>query len=218
MITFEGDVRVSDYMQWCDNGFVFYRLRPSDPPDSEIGQVIRFPEEEHDDKFVIHNINGQEDAIKDIAFRDAVFCHWPACGVVNAEGRKVAVYVRRRQTHQYCRTYNSEGVQCTIPGNYVLRRQGFNFPGTLWANPEVVKALFRPQYYSIQDAAFMIKNGEWWSVAVTPRFTLVKMPTGYPRLFHLDEYVGSYNPEKDTIQPRSAKFQKLIDRHFREVV
>ena len=214
MIKFEGAYKLDDFSQWCGNGFLYFKTSTDPDADMHIGSIVAYPEESIDDQWIARSIEGQEYTVYDYPFAECVFCHWPTCGNVNIEDKRIALLVERRQVQQYCRTYNRYAVDMKIPGAWELRRQSVSLGDInhYWSKPSVVRALFKPTYPTFEEALDMVSFG-WYSVALNPRFAMVRIPSGSPRLYYGTQPVGSVVDKK--VRPLSGRYTKLLERNFR---
>lgn len=147
------DVCLDDVWQWLNRGWFFYDHEGTLVPATMV-QVDRR-------EFAVQTTGGDEYAFK----TGKCFPHWPVCGAVNLQG--FAMIVTRQQVRQYRRTYNNRCVLIEVPRKWeVMKRHPF-VKSINPDHPEVVNALFNPEYYSY-DRVLELLDGGWISVALNP--------------------------------------------------
>lgn len=155
------DVRLGDVWQWLNGGWFIH--------ESEAGRRPAQLEQYNEDEFVVRTVDGDEYTYE----RDSCFPHWPACGAVNVHG--FAVIVDRQQMRQYRRTYNSRCVLVDIPRKWDVMKRHEQAKRMTPDTPELVEAVFDPQYYSYTRALELLGAG-WASVALNPYLVVVGKP------------------------------------------
>ena len=154
------DLRVNDISQWLQGGWFFWKRSEEQEP--EPAQITPGGE-----AYEVITMDGVRAPLRN---RHA-FPYWPACGAVNLEG--FAVYVERRQVRQWRRTYNDQCVTVHVPRKWdVMKRQGADAVSINANSRALVRALFKPKYFTYSDALLMMETGQAVSVALNRQLVI----------------------------------------------
>lgn len=197
------DVGLDDVWQWLNRGWFKYQKGDTYVP-ATLVQVDRR-------EFAVQTTDGDEYPYK----RGLCFPHWPTCGAVNLQG--FAIIVERTQQRQYRRTYNNRCVLLDIPRKWdVMKRHPF-VQSLTPDNPEVVNALFNPEYYTYARALELLDGG-WVSVALNP-YVVVAGTRDDQLIYYRGKLLarvvdGELKPLDDT-NPRNRRILKFFDGRVR---
>lgn len=201
------DITPADLSQWIDSGYFWFRTSG----ENVICRALSWPGPGQ--PFAVQNIEtGMGYTVPDL---NDITLHWPTCGYVNLLHSKFAIYLKRLQRRQWCRTYNSHCISLAIPGQYTIRRAmgelEFNeVRGHLrTTNAHIVKYAFTPTYFSYPEAQHMLLNEGWYSVALNSNCLLCKSG-GSVDVYYRGEYAGildgnRFDPTNETIVKKIMK-------------
>lgn len=147
------DVNLDDVWQWLNRGWFYY------DKGTELVPACMVQHDRHE--FMVQTTEGDEYGYQ----RDKCYPHWPRCGAINLQG--LAVIVERTQQRQYRRTYNSRCVLLNVPRKWDAMKRHPWVKNITPENPEVVNALFKPEYFNY-DRALELLDAGWVSVALNP--------------------------------------------------
>jgi hypothetical protein len=155
-----------DVEQWLNHGWCLYHA-----PHGGMPAVVRYYGIEDAGRRRVA-IGGSPPFDELIVQAEDLAAYWPTCGSLNVDD-KYAVYLSRRPTRQYRRTYNSRVLDMKVPQRWHVMAQ----VGADLATPdsyEVAQAAFAPDYPSYGEALTML--GERPSVAITQHLIVAGEP------------------------------------------
>lgn len=202
------DITTNDLAQWIDAGYFYVTVGG----DERICRVLNWPGQNMSGEFVVQDItNGENISVRNLQH---ITLHWPVCGYVNLLHSKFAVHLRRLQRRQWCRTYNTHCVSLSVPSLYTVRRTiGDTSYNALrdklrTNNPQIVKYVFDPTYYSYQEADHLMRSEGWASVALTSNCLLCKTANGQHDVYYRQEFAGTIDGGQ--LDPVSETLTKKI--------
>lgn len=232
MITLEENMKASDYRQWLDEGYFFYKEKETE--ELKIATCDVWPSQhdyyDEDDapvptidwdkfRFKLDYLSGEDSVfLTREEMHERVFPHWPQCGAINVPNQGLALVVQRHQQHQYKRTFTAYGVTIKIPRYWdIARHREWLNMSFLADDPIIVKELFFPEYPTAEDAISMLSNG-WASVALSPHIILVGVNHGNsPGIYHRARYVGVLNVNNFVAIIKDKSAMRAARSVFKEV-
>lgn len=180
MIKLPDDIARRDIDQWLSHGWVYVVTK-------EGLQVAKYRGVDDEGKVAVMTVDGARRSY----LPKNVRAHWPLCGGINLPEQRFALYVQRKAQQQYRRTFNGRNVVCIIPGKWgLLKKLGSN--GLMYGSidsPNVIQALFKPHYPSVDECLEKLDAGEWFSICPTPHITLVG-DKDYKQVYHRGALAG----------------------------
>ena len=199
MQTIPPDVTHHDVWQWLNNGWFWYQDRD--------GTVPARLDQDGPEHFIVSCADGTEKPYR----RSLCFPHWPDCGAVNLQG--FAIIVERQQIRQYRRTYNHRCVDIDVPRKWDVMKLHPWVRSISGDHPEVVVAVFTPNYYPYTRALELLESG-WVSVALNP-YLIVAGKREDHVVYYRSKMAGRVVNGKliplDPNNPRSRRILKWFD-------
>lgn len=185
MIALPEGISRDDIGQWLYGGICLARPSSQEPFVAAVmDRTMTGPNDRPSALSVRLITDGFEDS-RIVAIED-VRAHWPMCGSVNVQDRRVAVHVERLPARQYKRTYNSRQVSIRVPRAWDVRRRiGEN--GLREVRSQTVpllRALFDPTYPKNVGEAFDMLSDGWLSVALNPRIIVAGDDVGKRMVYY----------------------------------
>jgi hypothetical protein len=175
MIKFPHSQSRSDAIAWLNDGW----FTTTD------GRVLRFCDVEEEGIVQAHQYDDDGEDYRTNVHFDDVRLHWPLCGSINLD--KYAVHLVRRAARQWSQTYRPSLVDVVVPDKWhLMKRLGVRAVEDVSSNQyRVVKELFNPTYYSIDEAMMLMEREERESCAINPYVIIQRKGKGNTySLFH----------------------------------
>jgi len=148
MYSMPDDLSERDVQRWCAGGFVLYK-------DTAAMFVACIG-----NRCLVRTSSGLVEVP-----RAELYAHWPMCGSVNVPTGGYSLYVKRRQTRQWNRTFHPQQVHAyVIDPTWVQKKTG-GVPASI-SDTQLAESTFFPEYYSLQEATKLLTAGVVTSVAI----------------------------------------------------
>lgn len=181
MIPLPEDITPNDVHQWLHGGYFLVEVDGLRLPASLI--------DVESDTIHARRVDSLEAVAADLA---SVYAYWPRCGAINLPQRQFSLYVQRQQRRQYRRTFNWRCCELHILGKWEMLKAARG--GALQVreqDPDLLQALFSPEYpQDFLDAQSMLVSG-WSSVALSPVVTLVQRTDDSISVYYRDAFAGT---------------------------
>lgn len=172
------DIDIDDVRQWL--GRTWFCVD---------GSPVRYSGTNDDGTIQYSTLAGHEHSCKESEVR----VWWPQGGAVNIPDYG-ALYVQRRPARQWRRSYSSREVTLVNPLRYC--HTGMN---DLTANSApVIKALYKPKYYSLRQADKMMKLVP--SVALSPGVIVSVAGENSLSVWYRGEFAGTYRSDSEEFE------------------
>lgn len=174
MIQLPSDIERRDVDQWCREGIVMI--------DRKIPAAYRGCDSN------VVGVRRLDNGERENYCYERVSVHWPRCGSLNVPG--TALYLARRQTQQYRRTYNSAALTVVFPHKWAIIKSNAALVQKYRhaMNTDIIQAAFNPEYPDWGDAMDML--GEQPLVAINPYIIIGGTPEAM-RVYYRARLCGS---------------------------
>lgn len=207
------DLNQRDIVQWLQHSWFMYRKAPYKYVDISENRSAN-----GGFSVTCRSINGSGSR----ANTAEMYITWPRCGSVNVND-KYAVHVTRVPTKTYNRSYSYRCVTVEIPNKWdVMGFLGNANEQAVVATAtgdegEIVKALFFPNYPSMDEALEYLGNGSRISVAISPSIILCRGDSSgvLARVYYRGKGIGDLTTARQFVNGDldpliEAKIKKLL--------
>ena len=170
------DLSGNDVHQWL-NGGACYGTRGKDLVLGEVVEVESHPDGKT--RVYLRDINSGE--VWHCTHNECAL-YWPTFGAVNLN--RFAAFVLRASVRQYRRTFNARSMQIDVPEDTAAREKlGKEYRSSV-RMPALLRSLEDRTFYTYSDAAAMLRNDKWLSVALSPSVIITATDNIYYRGVH----------------------------------